>query len=566
MNKILKVLIGCEESQTICKAFRELGHEAYSCDILPCSGGHPEWHLQMDVFEAAKLKEWDLFIGHPPCFVAGTSVLTRNGYKKIEDVIVGDEVLTHRGRFRSVTRVMSSCSDEIVNVKISGSPLIRTTPEHPFYTRSKVIKSYRDKETKKSKKIAIFSNPEWIKSRDFKYNDYVGHVLPPIEKVDIDLSLLWLMGRYCADGFIRVRNGKYEQLTICLGANKVDYFKEKCPVKASFYKKDKSVVVACIYNQTFVKQFIQFGMGAKNKHLPGWVLSLPVEQASAFLDGYLSGDGHINERIISCSSVSKHLSLGISLLMRRVYKRGIRMQYSDTRTNSVIEGRLVNQSPIYSVICANDPNNSKKSLSKIEGDYTWNIFRYKESIKEKTLVYNLSVDEDESYIVENAIVHNCTFLSSSGAQWYYHPEDKHLPTDKRRPHPKYPNRAADREDAVKFFMDLYNLDIPHLAIENPVGIMSTRFRKPDCVVNPWQFGDSAQKTTCFWLKNLPLLSPTNIVDKGEFVITKSGKKLPKWYDEARKSKNRRGERSKTFPGMAKALASQWSDYILSKDE
>jgi hypothetical protein len=66
-KKILKVLVGCEESQVVAKAFRELGHEAHSCDIIPCSGGHPEWHLQMDVFEAIKLKDWDLGIFHPPC-------------------------------------------------------------------------------------------------------------------------------------------------------------------------------------------------------------------------------------------------------------------------------------------------------------------------------------------------------------------------------------------------------------------------------------------------------------------------------------------------------------------
>ena len=62
----MKILIACEESQTVCKAFRALGHEAYSCDILPCSGGHPEWHLQSDVFKHLD-EEWDLIIAHPPC-------------------------------------------------------------------------------------------------------------------------------------------------------------------------------------------------------------------------------------------------------------------------------------------------------------------------------------------------------------------------------------------------------------------------------------------------------------------------------------------------------------------
>lgn len=63
----MKVLVACEESQAVAIAFRELGHEAYSCDILPCSGGHPEWHMQMDIFEAAKLNDWDMIIAFPPC-------------------------------------------------------------------------------------------------------------------------------------------------------------------------------------------------------------------------------------------------------------------------------------------------------------------------------------------------------------------------------------------------------------------------------------------------------------------------------------------------------------------
>ena len=68
------VLIGCEESQTVCKELRKLGHEAYSCDLQDCSGGHPEWHLQMDIRKALSLKKWDLFICHPPCtFLSNSS-------------------------------------------------------------------------------------------------------------------------------------------------------------------------------------------------------------------------------------------------------------------------------------------------------------------------------------------------------------------------------------------------------------------------------------------------------------------------------------------------------------
>jgi len=169
--------------------------------------------------------------------------------------------------------------------------------------------------------------------------------------------------------------------------------------------------------------------------------------------------------------------------------------------------------------------------------------------------------DDEKW--EMMIAHPpCTFLSVSGAKWYYHPDDSHLPTSERRPHPRFPNRAKDREEAVSFFVELMNAPIEKIAIENPVGIISTRYRKPDQIVQPYMFGDEATKTTCLWLKNLPKLEPTDIVGKGERVVFKSGKSQPKWYSDAltkaKTAAERQTLRSKTFPGMAKAIATQWT--------
>ena len=164
----------------------------------------------------------------------------------------------------------------------------------------------------------------------------------------------------------------------------------------------------------------------------------------------------------------------------------------------------------------------------------------------------------------------CTYLAVSGAKWYYHPEDKDLPVEQRRPHPKFPNRAQDRAEAEAFFLALANADIEHIAIENPVGIMNTKFRKPNQVVQPYFFGDAASKSTCLWLKNLPLLVPTEMVDKGEYIEFKSGKRIPKWYSDGltktKSAEERRTWRSKTFPGFAKAIAEQWSNYLLSNIE
>lgn len=144
----------------------------------------------------------------------------------------------------------------------------------------------------------------------------------------------------------------------------------------------------------------------------------------------------------------------------------------------------------------------------------------------------------------------CTHLAVSGA--------KH-----------FAQKRADgrQQEGIDFFMLFTRLDCPRVAIENPVGIMSSKYRKPDQIINPWQFGDPFSKTTCLWLKGLPLLKPTNVVDKGEFYTAPSGKRLPAWYGDAvgkdgKKlaygSEEMRRIRNKTFPGIAKAMASQWS--------
>ena len=115
-------------------------------------------------------------------------------------------------------------------------------------------------------------------------------------------------------------------------------------------------------------------------------------------------------------------------------------------------------------------------------------------------------------------------------------------------------------------MRLVNAPIDKIAIENPIGIMSSKYRKPDQIVQPWQFGDKAQKSTCLWLKNLPKLTPTDIVEKGEFFefTSKKGekKRMPMWYYQALKDakspEQRRTLRSKTFKGIAASMAKQWT--------
>ena len=132
----------------------------------------------------------------------------------------------------------------------------------------------------------------------------------------------------------------------------------------------------------------------------------------------------------------------------------------------------------------------------------------------------------------------CTHICISGAKHF-----KHKIADGRQ------------QKAVEFFMKLVRAPINQIAIENPIGIMSRIYRKPDQIIQPFQFGDEARKSTCLWLKNLPLLKPTKIVSQGEMHILPDGRKIPKWYSNNRKAI----VRSKTFMGIARAMANQWSN-------
>lgn len=140
----------------------------------------------------------------------------------------------------------------------------------------------------------------------------------------------------------------------------------------------------------------------------------------------------------------------------------------------------------------------------------------------------------------------CTYLTVAGNRWLYHPEDCQLPIELRRPHPKYPTRKQDQQDAIDFVKLLMNANIEKIAIENPISVISGLIRKPDQIIQPWMFGHGETKATCLWLKNLPELVPTNIVEG-------RSNRIHMMPD----TKNRWRERSRTYQGIAEAMADQW---------
>lgn len=155
----------------------------------------------------------------------------------------------------------------------------------------------------------------------------------------------------------------------------------------------------------------------------------------------------------------------------------------------------------------------------------------------------------------------CTHLAVSGAAWF----------EKKR-------QDGRQREGIEFFMNFMRVDCDKVAVENPVGIISGDYIskwfpdlqekhgfpfKPTQKIQPWEHGDPFEKTTCLWLKGLPKLTPTNIVVPEERLFHKSGKSKPKWFADAFKlpPEERAKVRSKTFPGIAKAMAEQWAGAI-----
>ena len=146
----------------------------------------------------------------------------------------------------------------------------------------------------------------------------------------------------------------------------------------------------------------------------------------------------------------------------------------------------------------------------------------------------------------------CTYLTLAGNRWFK-PEYKD----------RFPEREKQREEAIKFFMAFVHASCEKIAIENPIGVMSRRYRKPDQIIQPYQFGHPVRKSTCLWLKGLPLLNPTEIVSTEEdehgfsiggalrYAIDENGKSIA--WNDPRTAK----ARSKTFTGIARAMAEQW---------
>ena len=411
---------------------------------------HPRYNYNIDIRDLLKgdlpkeLYGIDVLDGSPPCFESGTLVMTDEGYKNIEDVKVGDFVLTHNGGYKEVYETMSQ--DAICyEVKVQGIRSFKVTPEHPFLC----ITMKRDT-TLKGKNKRCFSEPYWKVVSDFKvhYNnsrtileqDYIGipintkSELPPwggIDKtyclphggicvkhentLDFKNPYFWeLVGRYIGDGWLR----KTRSWIMLCCAKKEKHEVEDLLNRAGYnctVSEQASTFRFEIHNQELHMYLLQFGHGVEGKHLTNDVFNLPIDLLKSFLKGYLDADGYFDKRYKTwcCASISKYLIYGVQACIHKAYRQPTTMTLrSKEKQCHVIEGREVKVHDIYGLQFRTEP--CKQQHFTIIDDMLYVPFRKKDLGFDKIKVYNLSVKDDESYTVYNLACHNCTTFSVIG--------------------------------------------------------------------------------------------------------------------------------------------------------
>ncbi len=367
----------------------------------------------------------------PDCFPEGTLILTDKGYAPIENVKIGDMVLTHKLRWCKVTGTMTTMREEIV-VKGHGHPGLVCSTGHPFYVRER-SKLWNEQGKKYDH---VYSAPVWKKAVELSSKDFWGSPaaleplpIPPMKKpnnktrvLPVDERLLWLAGRYTGDGWTRLTETRGEVVIVC-GDHEADDLRKKLDAWPRSGKKAKDGELAWNFRKVRTGcQFTcrsrslvswlreNFGHLAGEKRVPAWLMGAPESYKRAFLDGYVGADGCVTGNLIETSTISPKLAYGLKTLVATL---GLApCVYRQDGNSCNIESRAVNSKPIYKVrwrlFIA---ENHGQTFS--EDDILWAPIKSSEATGKKGKFFNISVDEDESYIAEGIIVHNCKHFSKA---------------------------------------------------------------------------------------------------------------------------------------------------------
>lgn len=378
------------------------------------------------------IEDFDGLMAGFPCFVAGTKVLTNSGYKNIEDVSLKDKLLTHTGKFQNILNLQRKTytNNDLYNFKVKFIPEeINCTEEHPFYVREKV---------KDDSGEYTYNEPEWKTASKITKMDYFGmkinekSIIPEftfekkinkfktkkvVVKVD-DKDMWFMMGFFIGDGWredSRKKDGRLmHKIRFVINEKDEKEVLNRIQNVLPITFKDKGSKCnrfGCA-NFEWYNILKDFGKYAHGKLIPEWVQDAPNEFLEEFIKGYIKADGCFTNNHYSITTVSPNLAYGIQrILLKLGHIASVR--FFKRPPTCVIEGRTVNQRSTYTV--AYYPVRKRKSYAFIEKGYVWYpLDKMSKKLIESEKVYNFEVEEDNSYVVQGVISHNCQSYSLSG--------------------------------------------------------------------------------------------------------------------------------------------------------
>jgi DNA (cytosine-5)-methyltransferase 1 len=361
--------------------------------------------------EPRRYPRTDILWASPECFPAGTLITTAQGQVAIEDVAIGDMVLTHAGRWRQVTRLQNQIADTVV-VRGQGSVGLETTPNHRLWARpSSLVWQGRPAQYKRT-----YGVPDWTRADGLLDTEALWatpvHVDPldtydPPPDFGLDLAAAWwLVGRWVGDGSLTF--GRNHEVLLTCGFHETDAIRERlADTTTRWAESTKRTATVFSIGDEKTRDWLHthFGHGAAFKQLPTWVLSLPRAQRQALLDGYVSADGSIGRRT-RVSTTSKALGITVRLLAESL---GHRVSAAmDKRTTYRIEGRTGACRQQWILHGGTTPSPHRAPEAWSDDLHAWSRVRDVAPGRTAVTVYNIEVAEDHSYVADGIVVKNCT--------------------------------------------------------------------------------------------------------------------------------------------------------------
>lgn len=385
--------------------------------------GCEKWYDDILDINPAELELVDIYIFGFPCFPKGELVLTDKGFEEIQNLKVGDRVLTHTNQYKNISKIFPVHIEQLYEINAVGLFPIKVTKDHPFLIKTKIESGWTEPQFVRLSEIKEKSYVGFSINQESKLPEYSGYNIPlrGLQKtLQLDSPYFWKMvGLYIADGWTTNykrcgrKNSWYKKVMICCNhksKSKTINLINDAGFKATI-SEEGSIFKFTISNSELYNFLQRFGRYAHGKYLTNDILDLPVDLAKAFLEGYLMGDGSENEQSIRFCSVSKKLALGIQHLFHKIYHRVCKLYYNEVGPQAVIEERLINQRNSYHGVFMKNP---VRQMGHFDKGIIWQPIRSIKNLSIEEEVYNFEVEEDNSYTVNNCIVHNCTDISTEG--------------------------------------------------------------------------------------------------------------------------------------------------------